>query len=151
MTADAVYADPSALLKLYRLEVESQAFTRWRFRNPEPMPLTLHGELEIVNAIELFLHRKALTAAEARAATRSFEEDLASGRYRREDPGWRAVMRRSKELTLAHTAEVGTRTLDVLHVAAALELGLRHFLTFDERQSALAVRAGLKLVVIPVR
>ena len=151
MTADAVYADPSALLKLYRMEVESRAFAQWRFRNPEPVPLTLHGELEIVNAIELFLHRKALTTAEARAATQSFEEDLAGGRYRREDPGWRAVMRRSKGLTLAHTAGIGTRTLDVLHVASALELGLRHFLTFDERQSALAVRAGLKLVTIPVR
>jgi predicted nucleic acid-binding protein len=36
--------------------------------------------------------------------------------------------------------------LDVLHVACALELKLRHFLTFDERQQQLAAKVGLKIV-----
>jgi predicted nucleic acid-binding protein len=151
VTADTVYADPSALLKLYRRETGSMALAAWRSATTGALPLTLHGELEIVNAIFRYRHAGIFTPEKQRAAVETFEEDIASGRYRREDPGWRAVMRRSKELTVAHTAEVGTRTLDVLHVAAALEIGLRHFLTFDERQSALAVRAGLKLVTIPVR
>ena len=34
---------------------------------------------------------------------------------------------------------------DVLHVACAQELGLRYFLTFDERQQQLAAAAGLKV------
>lgn len=148
MTADRIYADPSALLKFYRMEAESQALARWRFHHPEPLPLTLHGELEVWNGIELFRHRKALSAEAARDAAVSFEENLAQGRYRREDPGWRAVLRRAMELTHAHTAEVGTRTLDVMHVASALELGMKNFLTFDERQAELARRAGLRLVSI---
>jgi predicted nucleic acid-binding protein len=37
-------------------------------------------------------------------------------------------------------------SLDVLHVACALELKLPHFLTFDERQLKLAKAAGLKAV-----
>ena len=44
------------------------------------------------------------------------------------------------------TPTLGTRSLDVLHVACALELKLRHFLTFDTRQRQLAVAAGLKNV-----
>jgi hypothetical protein len=34
--------------------------------------------------------------------------------------------------------------LDVLHVASALELGFRNFLTFDLRQQNLARAVGLK-------
>jgi predicted nucleic acid-binding protein len=41
---------------------------------------------------------------------------------------------------------LGTRTLDVLHVACALELKLRRFLSFDERQQQLAAAVGLRLV-----
>lgn len=151
MTADTVYADPSALLKLYRREPGSAAFAAWRNATSGALPLTLHGELEIVNAICRYRHRGLFSPELQQSALDALQEDLASGRYRREDPGWRAVMRRAMELTRAHTAEVGTRTLDVLHVASAIELGLRQFLTFDDRQSALARRAGLRLVAIPAR
>jgi predicted nucleic acid-binding protein len=49
--------------------------------------------------------------------------------------------------TLARTyvAKLGTRTLDSLHVAAALELKAEQFWTFDERQAKLAKAAGLKV------
>ena len=50
------------------------------------------------------------------------------------------------ELSAAHTAELGTRTLDVLHVATAVVLGLIHFVSYDKRQLALAKRVGLKIV-----
>ncbi len=42
---------------------------------------------------------------------------------------------------------MGCRSLDVLHVASAIELGLRVFVTFDVRQQELARSAGLKLLV----
>jgi len=38
---------------------------------------------------------------------------------------------------------LGTRSLDILHVASALVLGLPTFLTFDQRQCALANAARL--------
>ena len=148
VTADTVYADPSALLKLYRRERESADFAAWRHRVRGALPLTLHGELEIVNAICRYGHGGLLDPETVRAALGSFSEDIELGRYRREDPGWRAVLRRAMDLMRAHTAEVGTRTLDVVHVATALELELKNFVTFDERQAELARRAGLRLVSI---
>jgi len=39
--------------------------------------------------------------------------------------------------------QLGRRTLDLLHVACALEIGASAFLTFDKRQASLAKRAGL--------
>lgn len=59
---------------------------------------------------------------------------------------WRAAINRASELSRRHTPTLGTRSLDVLHVACALELQLRHFLTFDERQRQLAAAVGLKLI-----
>jgi predicted nucleic acid-binding protein len=41
---------------------------------------------------------------------------------------------------------LGTRSLDIFHVACALELKSRYFLTFDQRQQKLASAVGLKTV-----
>ena len=51
---------------------------------------------------------------------------------------------REDSLSALHSETLGTRSLDILHVAAALTLGLAH-LTFDTRQAALARIAGLKV------
>lgn len=49
------------------------------------------------------------------------------------------------ELARRYTSQFGTRTLDTLHVAAALELKAERFWTFDDRQAKLAKAVGLKL------
>jgi predicted nucleic acid-binding protein len=49
------------------------------------------------------------------------------------------------EIARVHVAHTGTRTLDTLHVAAALELKAERFWTFDDRQAKLAKAVGLKL------
>ncbi len=48
-------------------------------------------------------------------------------------------------LARTYVAKLGTRTLDSLHVAAALELKAERFWTFDERQAKLAKAVGLKV------
>jgi len=52
---------------------------------------------------------------------------------------------RATEIARAYVARTGTRTLDTLHVAAALELKAERFWTFDDRQAKLAKAVGLKL------
>ena len=73
-----------------------------------------------------------------------FEADFDSGGLRLVDLPWRAALDRTAELSRTHTAKLGTRALDVLHVASALELGARTFVTYDTRQAALAKAVGLK-------
>jgi len=48
------------------------------------------------------------------------------------------------DLARRHGPRLGVRTLDSLHVAAALQLKAEQFWTFDERQAKLARVAGLK-------
>jgi predicted nucleic acid-binding protein len=105
-----------------------------------------HGRLEIVNGICLAAFRKTISAEGMHDALASFDEDFADGRYVAADVLWRATLRRAAEISRAHTTTVGCRTLDVLHVATALELALRNFVTFDRRQQQLARAAGLKVV-----
>jgi predicted nucleic acid-binding protein len=100
--------------------------------------------LEVVNGICLASFRKAISAEAFSDAIASFDEDLAEGRYVETDVLWRATLRRASQLSRAHTPALGCRTLDVLHVATALELGLRNFVTFDSRQGQMARAAGLR-------
>lgn len=78
-------------------------------------------------------------------ALASFDEDCVEGRYVQANVLWRATLRRAADISRRYTPILGGRPLDVLHVATALELGLRYFVTFDQRQQQLARATGLKL------
>jgi len=145
-SAERTYVDPSELLKLYIHEPESAAMNAWRTRVKGALPITLHSRLEITNGICLAAFRRAITAAALADALLSFAEDLAEGRYTEIDVLWRATLRRATDIGRTHTPELGCRSLDVLHVATALELGLRDFVTFDVRQRQVARAVGLKTV-----
>lgn len=145
-SAERTYVDPNALLKLYIHEPESAAMNAWRMRVKGVLPITLHGRLEIANAICLAACRKAITAGAMADALLSFEEDLAERRYTEIDVLWRATLRRAADISRTYTAKLGCRSLDALHVATALELGLRDFVTFDARQRQVARAVGLKSI-----
>lgn len=146
MKGEEVYVDPSALARLYIHEEGSRRLAAWRARIGGALPVTHHGRTEVINAMcrTAFLgHLNDDGLAEALA---DFAADFAQGGLRQADILWRSALNRAAELSQAHTPTLGTRSLDVLHVACALELKLRHFLTFDARQQKLATAAGLKLV-----
>jgi predicted nucleic acid-binding protein len=146
---NSIYVDPSALLKLYRKEPESRAMSMWKGSQKEPVSVTLHGCVEMVNGLALAAHRRAINPAEYRAAVSDFDDDLKHGHYSVVDLQWRSALRRSDSLSRKYSATLGTRSLDVLHVACAMELGFKRFISYDHRQQALAKAVGLK-VLAPV-
>lgn len=149
-SAEATYVDPSALLKLYIHQRESAAMSVWRARSRGALAVTHHGRAEIVNGICLAAFRGDIAADAKNDALASFDEDFAQGRYVQADLLWRATLQRAGELSRKHTPGLGCRSLDVLHVASALELGMRYFLTFDLRQRRFARAVGLKPVAPPI-
>ena len=146
MTGDEVYADPSALCRLYLNQAGLREMSNWRRRVLGSLPVTHHGRTEIVNAICRAAFAGQLDKDGLAEALAEVEGDFAAGRLHQADLLWRAALNRTAELSRVHTPALGTRAADVLHVACALELKLRHFLTFDNRQAKLAAAAGLKLV-----
>jgi hypothetical protein len=61
------------------------------------------------------------------------------------------VHTRAEHLARRHAAVIGARTLDILHVAAALALGATRFVTNDRRQASLARAARLEATLLPPR
>jgi predicted nucleic acid-binding protein len=145
-TAETTYVDPSALARLYLHQAGSRQMYDWRRRHRGALPVTHHGRTELINAISLAEFHEAITSDAAAAAQELLESDFAAGHLEQVDLLWRGALNRAAVLSRRHTPKLGTRSLDVLHVACALELRLRQFLTFDDRQSKLAKAAGLTLV-----
>jgi predicted nucleic acid-binding protein len=140
----AHYADTSFLVSLYVRDAFSTPAQTWLAGNPVALPLTEFGRTELRNAIARLAFTRAITAPQSAAAWQLVEADLNQGRLFACAPSWPVVFSRAERLIAAHTPQLGTRTLDVVHVASALALGATDFVSFDPRQAVLAQAAGLK-------
>ena len=58
---------------------------------------------------------------------------------------WGDVHYIADRLSKTYTKKAGFRFADILHVATALHLGVKEFLTFDIKQKKLAQQEGLKV------
>lgn len=139
----AHYADTSFLVSLYVQDACSSRAHAWLANNPVALPLTDFGRAELRNALARLAFTGAITAAQLAAAWRLVEADLSQGRLQASSPPWPAVFAQAEQMAANHTAQLGTRTLDVLHVVSALALGAADFVSFDSRQARLAQAAGL--------
>jgi hypothetical protein len=140
------YADTSFLFSLYATDANSPKADAWRFANPVPLPFTAFHRLELRNALSLALFQQRLTLAEIQAAWLEVENDFTAGLLVGRGGLWHRVLLEAEMSALNNTPVVGSRTLDVLHVATAKLIGTTDFCTFDTRQSALASRVGLAAV-----
>jgi hypothetical protein len=97
-----------------------------------------------VNSFQLGLHRGFLTEEDVRAALSDLGTDIEDGRLVLVDSLFRRTLDLACELSERHTSHLGTRTLDVIHVASALTMKATHFVTYDDRQASLAKAIGLR-------
>ena len=137
------YLDSSFLFSLYAEDVHSPAAISELKRFRGTSVLSSLSELELVNALELRVFRKELIRAQADQARDAFDGDLRDGVLAifELEP---ATFLRARKLILQTTAQIGCRAADILHVAAALEVGADRFFTFDQRQKSVARRVKLE-------
>ena len=138
-----IYADTSVLFSLYVTDANSPKADAWRQANPVPLDFTGFHRLELRNALGLAVFQQRLTPAESLAAWREVEQDLASGLLVARPDLWEKLVWEAESLAEHHTPIIGSRSLDILHVAAATVLGATDFCTLDTRQGKLAQLAGL--------
>jgi predicted nucleic acid-binding protein len=139
-----VYADPSFLVSLYSPDSNSAAATRTMRAVIGECFVTTFGELEVVNAFGLRVFRKEVSPAQAQSSLSDFEKDLEGGILRLRQVQ-ETFFERARQLSRQTTAKLGTRSADLLHVAAAIELGVDWLYSFDEQQRRLAQALRLKL------
>lgn len=139
-----IYIDTSLLVSLYCLDANSAKAASILQRAKGPFLLTTLCELEAVNALGLREFRKEISSQQAEISLRDFEKDLRAEVFQlRALP--ESAFSRARELSRRTTPKLGTRTADLLHVAAALELGADGFLSFDIQQRKAAHIVGLKI------
>lgn len=139
------YADSSFLVSCYVADANTPQAKAYLTSAGTPLAITALHELEVRNAFKLGIFRELLTIAEAVAALTNLEKDLLSGRLIRATMKWPSVFRLATRLSDQHSAIHGTRSLDILHVAAAKIMRVEHFVSFDARQRALASVIGIKV------
>jgi predicted nucleic acid-binding protein len=154
-----VYADTSFLVKLLSDEpggVGAVAEYR-RMNRPRLSYLPLHA-LEVENAIRhRAFHERRIRSSNERAqigrerdaALARVDQFLKRGALVEITLDMDPAMDRARELSAMHSEKIGARAIDLLHVACALLLESKVFLTSDERQAALAKAEGLQVVFVP--
>ena len=139
-----IYTDTSFLISLYSLDANSAIAVETMRASTGDRYVTVLGELEMVNALELRVFRKELSTSQVQSSLKDFEKDMRDETLLLR-PLPDEVFARAGQLSRQTTARLGTRTADLLHVAAALELGADYLYSFDHQQRKLAQAVGLKV------
>jgi predicted nucleic acid-binding protein len=137
-----IYADTSFLLALYSPDANSVAAAQTIRAFACEIYVTVLGELEVVTAMRLRVFRKELSEFQVQSSLDDFGKDMQTGILQLR-PLPEQVFERADSISREATVRHGTRTADLLHVAAAIELGVDGLYSFDQRQLDLARSFGL--------
>jgi predicted nucleic acid-binding protein len=140
------YIDTALFVKAFVLEVDSAEAIALLERIGEPFAYSHLHEIEIPNAIRLKRFRGEITKAQETGAIRIFKAEVDAGRFERIAYDLGAVFIRAEKLSARFSGEIGTRSLDLWHVAAALEGGCTAFASYDVRQRKAAAISNLELI-----
>lgn len=138
-----LWLDTSVLVSLYVPEARSERVARLVRHTGEPIPFSQLHELELVNALRLRVFRRDARRKQVDATLARIGDDLDAGILRRVAIDWPGALAKAIELADRHTSGLGCRSLDVLHVSAAMMSASSRFVTADRRQGTVARRAGL--------
>jgi predicted nucleic acid-binding protein len=143
----SLYYDSGVLVKLYVREDRSDEVTRFVARRGESVAVNRLHELEIRNALRLKRFRDEIDDVQLAASLGMIAADFAERRLIRHEADWQVIHDEAERLSSAVTgATVGVRTIDVIHIAAALTQMATGVVSFDRRQLAAARMSGLRVV-----
>jgi predicted nucleic acid-binding protein len=141
------YADTSIIVKSYLDEPDSAEADRVLCGLGAPLAYTPLHEVEVPNAVYLKRFRGEIDVDQEREVLEALRRDLRQGLLRRPDfLDLRKIFGRAAELAEKHSPQVGTRSLDLLHVAAALECGSADFVSCDQCRRKVAAAEGLRVM-----
>jgi len=143
-----IYLDTSALVKLYVLEAGSEFVQSCLSGQDDPLPVWELQEAEFANALHLKVFWNEWTEEEADRQIGHFRDRMRRGLYFFPEIDRVRLIRDFHRLS-RETPRTGCRTMDIFHVACALQIPSCRFLTFDGRQGALARLAGLERIEPP--
>ncbi len=139
------YADTGFLVSLYLDESTTARAQAEMASHAQAVLITDFVLLEFRNALNLAVLRKRITMAERLATWVGLERNMAQGVFIRCAVDPQRLYALGMELSDRYSSVHGTRTLNLLHVAAAMILEAKVFFTFDSRQRAAALGEGMRV------
>jgi hypothetical protein len=143
-----IYLDSSVLVSMHIHDANTPTALALVHSTDEPLLMSSLAEFETVNAFSLRVFRNEMLPINRDNAVRDLDDDAAYGVLTLV-PVPDSAFARAKALALTLTPSIGVRALDLLHVAAALELGVNALYTFDQKQHRTAQAAGLAVNHLP--
>jgi hypothetical protein len=139
------FADTGFVASLYWQESTSAKAQSGIQAAPVVLPITPLARLELRNAFNRSVQRKLITLAQRDALWQDIETDIAGGFLVLTSVASDELHNKARQLSDRHTPTLGTRSLDLLHIAAALVLDAKDFFSFDDRQRKAAASEGLRV------
>jgi predicted nucleic acid-binding protein len=143
-----IYLDASFVFSLYFHDSNTAEAIPLAGGASEELVVSALCEVEAVNAFALRVFRKEMSERNMDIAVKDLEADLHS-RILVWKPLPESTFARAKALSKKITPAIGVRAADLLHVAAALELGAGSLYTFDQKQCQAAQAVGLAVNPLP--
>jgi|SRR5208337_2066865 len=143
-----IYLDSSVLVSMHIHDVNTPAALALVRGTDEALLMSSLAEFETVNAFSLRVFRNEMLTINRDNAVRDLDDDVEDGILTLVAVP-ESAFARAKVLAQTLTPTIGVRALNLLHVAAALELGVNALYTFDQKQHQTAQAAGLKVNISP--
>jgi predicted nucleic acid-binding protein len=143
-----IYLDASVVFSLHFRDSNTAEALRLVNGATEALVVSALCEMETVNAFALRVFRREMSERNMDNAVKDLESDLRSGVLHWK-PIPEAAFTRAKTLSRKITPSVGVRAADLLHIAAAFELGAKSLYTLDQKQHHAAQAAGLTVNQLP--
>ena len=123
-----------AALSFFDREPEAEVFwTPWQ-------------RVEVLNSFCQAERAGFLDRGESRRLIRLLEQEVRIGYWSHIEFDWTEAVRTAGELRAEHSLTMVVRSMDLFHVAIAIEVGADALLSFDAEQIALAKAAGLAVL-----
>ena len=142
----SLYYDSGVLVKLYVREEFSDAVARFLAERREAVVINDLHDIEMRNALRLKRFREEIDDEQLAASMAMLSSDLAARRLIRTRIEWQSVFAEAERLSAIAATGTGVRTIDLLHVAAALSQGASGLVSLDHRQRAAARLASLGVI-----
>jgi hypothetical protein len=140
------YADSGFIVSLYLpsegLSVEARRAIK---QSPGPVFLSPLSLLEIRNALNLAIRRGEMGETEREAILADIRRQLDAGYFRMAEASQSEIYAKAGDLSDTHTPAIGTRSLDLMHLATAVLCKAQRLLSTDTRQREAAKAEGLEV------
>jgi len=138
------FADASFIVAAFSHDDEhNRRAWKWWGRHGGAIHATRLALFESENTIRGFPVAGRCTSTEAEHWIEGIQRAVLEGMIERREAPFHRVLPLARRLSLHHTVQSTFGAMDILHVAAALEINASEFLSFDEKQNEMAEQEGL--------